>query len=360
MSERLFACTRKGLFTFDRNGADWTMRAPAFLGDPVSALLHDTRDGALYAGLNLGHFGVKLHRSDDGGAAWKELPAPAYAKEEGAEDKAPSVSMIWALTPGGADQPGWIWAATLPGGLFLSKDRGETWALNEPLWTAPEREKWMGGGADQPGMHSVLVDPRDSKKLTIGVSCGGVWKSNDAGATWRNVGQGLRQDYVPPELAYDIVTQDVHRLSACAAAPDTVWAQHHNGIFLSRDGAETFTEIKDAKPSVFGFAVVAHPSDPDTAWFAPAIKDERRVPVDGRFVVMRTRDGGKSFETLSKGLPTTPAYDLVYRHAMVGDASGTRLAMGSTTGNLWASRDGGESWTHLSAHLPPIAAVALA
>ncbi len=136
-----------------------------------------------------------------------------------------------------------------------------------------------------------------------------------------------------------------------------VWCQHHNGIFKSTDGAETFEEITEVNPSVFGFAVAAHPKDRDTAWFVPAVKDECRVPVDGRLVVTRTRDGGGSFEVLSEGLPTQ-SWDLIYRHALDVDSSGDRLAMGSTTGNLWASEDGGERWTQVSAHLPPIAQVA--
>jgi hypothetical protein len=137
-----------------------------------------------------------------------------------------------------------------------------------------------------------------------------------------------------------------------------MWVQHHNGLFRSTDGGESFVEIEPPAPSGFGFAVAAHPADPLTAWFAPAVKDECRVPADGRLVVTRTRDGGKRFETLAAGLPTEPSYDLVYRHALVVDEGGTRLAMGSTTGNLWLSDSAGERWQMISGHLPPIAQVA--
>lgn len=360
MSETLYVAARKGLIAYDFTGGECRPRKPSFLGEPVSAVLRDARDGALYAALNLGHFGVKLHRSEDDGATWTEITAPAFLAQPDDVEKAPSVDVIWSLVAGGADQPGWLWAGTIPGGLFLSKDRGESWSLIEPLWNAPEREKWFGGGFDKPGIHSVLVDPRDSKKLTLGVSCGGVWKSDDAGATWRNVGKGLRAAFLPPDMAFDIVSQDPHLLARCAAAPDTIWCQHHNGIFVSHDAGETFSEIEEVKPSVFGFAVAAHPRDPNTAWFVPAVKDETRVPVDGRFVVTRTRDGGKTFDALSAGLPPAPAYDLVYRHAFAADPTGARLAMGSTTGNLWISDNGGENWRSVSANLPPIAAVAWA
>ena len=148
--------------------------------------------------------------------------------------------------------------------------------------------------------------------------------------------------------------QDPHRLVRCAAAPDQMWSQHHCGIFRSTDDAKSWSRIEDVKPSGFGFAVVVHPNDPKTAWFAPAKKDEFRYPVDGKFVVTRTRDGGESFETLTKGLPQENAYDLVYRHALEIDETGDRLIMGSTTGNLWFSQDGGDSWEAISNHLPPV------
>jgi hypothetical protein len=194
--------------------------------------------------------------------------------------------------------------------------------------------------------------------LTVGVSCGGVWKSDDRGATWRLAGRGLRNAYLPPERAYEGHTQDPHLIAACPADPDVVWCQHHNGMFRSTDGAETFVEIDPPAPSAFGFAVAPHPADPLTAWFVPAVKDECRVPVDGRLVVTRTRDGGASFEALGGGLPAAASWDLVYRHALVVDATGERLAMGSTTGNLWVSNSGGERWADVHGHLPPIAQVA--
>ena len=357
MSDILHIATRKGLVSFKRAASGWAASPPAFIGQPVSAILADARDGALYAALRLGHFGVKLHRSDDAGATWREIAAPAFPALETPDEKAPAVDMIWTMTAGGADQPGTLWAGTTPGGLFKSTDRGESWSLVESLWNRPERADWMGGGYDLPGIHSVLVDPRDSGSLTIGVSTGGVWRSADVGATWRLTGTGLRAEYMPPDMAFDLKVQDVHRLSACASAPDTVWCQHHNGMFRSTDGGETFTEIKDVKPAVFGFAVGAHPTDPQTAWFVPAIKDELRIPVDCKLVVTKTTDGGKTFAAHADGLPNV-SYDLIYRHCLDVNGDGTRIAIGSTTGNLWVSDDAGRRWSQIHGHLPPIAAIA--
>jgi photosystem II stability/assembly factor-like uncharacterized protein len=168
------------------------------------------------------------------------------------------------------------------------------------------------------------------------------------------LGKVLRAEYMPPEMAYHQVSQDPHRMVACPAAPDTLWIQHHNGIFLSTDGAETWKELTDVKPSVFGFGVAVHPDDPDTAWFAPAVKDEMRIPCDGKLTVTRTRDGGATFESLGNGLPSEDAWHLIYRHCLEVDATGRRLVMGSTTGSLWVSEDGAENWTRLSAELPPV------
>lgn len=368
MSDRLLVGTRKGLFVVTRSGGRWGIHATAFLGDPVGLATRDPRDGALYAAQNLGHFGSKLRRSTDDGQSWEEIGAPAYPdKPEGLTDtdgagrEVPwTVKQIWALAAGGADQPGRLWCGTIPGGLFVSDDHGASWTLNRPLWDHEGRKEWFGGGADQPGIHSVLVDPRDSRRVIVGVSCGGVWVTEDDGASWSCRADGMRAAYLPPDQARNPRTQDPHCVVLCPKTPDTLWTQHHNGIFKSVDGCASWQEIEDVAPSTFGFAVAVHPADADTAWFVPGVKDETRIPVDGRLVVTRTRDGGQTFDVLREGLPQEHAYDLVYRHALDVDASGERLSFGSTTGSLWVSENGGDSWSHVSAHLPPIYSVRFA
>jgi hypothetical protein len=139
-----------------------------------------------------------------------------------------------------------------------------------------------------------------------------------------------------------------------------MWVQHHNGIFVSSDEGKTFSEIKGVEPSTFGFPVVVHPREPDTAWFVPEVKDEKRIPPDGKLIVTRTRDGGKSFDVLTKGLPQSHAYGVVYRHALALDEAGDRLAFGSTTGGLWVSDDQGDSWACVAHNLPPIYSVRFA
>jgi hypothetical protein len=190
----------------------------------------------------------------------------------------------------------------------------------------------------------------------IAVSCGGVWRSEDEGASWTCRSKGLFAEYMPPERREDPVIQDPHRITQCPGKPDHFWCQHHNGIFYSSNDLEDW---QFAGPR-FGFGVAVHPKDPKKAWFVPAIKDELRVPQDGRFVASRTRDGGGNFEQLANGLPTGFGYDLVLRHALDIDESGDTLAFGSTTGNLYVTEDQGETWQAVTHHLPPVHAVRFA
>jgi photosystem II stability/assembly factor-like uncharacterized protein len=267
------------------------------------------------------------------------------------------VDLVWALEAG-SDR---LWAGALPAGLFVSGDRGASWQLVTSLWERPDRKEWFGGGYDHAGIHSILVDPRDPAHLTVAVSCGGVWQTRDAGTTWTNTSDGLDAGaYVPDERRYDGNIQDVHRISACAAQPDVLWLQHHGGVYRSIDGGRRWDTLPSPAPSGFGFPVVAHPIDPQCAWFAPAHSDAQRMPVDGRLVVNVTRDGGRTFRSLGEGLPARNAYHLVYRHGLACAADGKTLAMGSTTGGLWISEDGGESWQCVSRDLPPIAVVRFA
>jgi len=365
MSDRLYVGTRKGLFTFERASKRWEQVRVDFLAEPATMFLQDPRDGMLYVALTLGHFGVKLHRSTDSGTSWEECSVPVFPQgaefgtgpfvpEGGPNTKPASLSELWALEAGGPDEPGLLWAGTIPGGLFRSTDAGSSWQLVESLWNREERMEWFGGGKDDPGIHSINVDPRDSQHVSIAISCGGVWVTRDGGQSWACRGDGLRATFLPPNLVNNPNIQDAHRLAHSHANPDVMWIQHHNGIFHSIDGAESWTEIETAQPSSFGFAVCAHPRDPQTAWFVPGVSDECRVPVDAQLVVTRTRDGGESFEVLRDGLPQKDCYDIVFRHGLDVDATGDRLAMGSSTGGLWISEDGGDSWITISNVLPQV------
>ncbi len=363
MSDRMHVATRKGLFTIERAQRGWRIARVSFLSDAAYIVAHDPSAAVVYAALGHGHFGCKLHRSSDGGSTWDECVAPAYPEPppDTAEVKDPygrvvpwNLELVWALEAGGSDQPGVLWCGTVPGGLFRSADGGASWTLNRPLWDHPARREWFGGGLDYPGVHSICVDPRDSRRVLVAVSCGGVWLTENGGQSWTCRSEGMWAAYMPPERRSDPIIQDPHCMVQCRTHPDALWAQHHNGVFRTRDGAASWTEVTGIQPSSFGFPVAVHPHDPDVAWLVPAVKDEHRVPVDAKVVVTRTRDGGASFDVLRQGLPQEQAYDLVFRHALDVDDSGQRLAFGSTTGSVWTSEDQGDSWTCLSNHLPPV------
>ena len=366
MADIIHVSTRKGLFTFKRSSAGrWEAVNVAFLGSPVSMSLADARNGNWYAALFLGHFGVHLHRSSDRGASWNEIAAPTFpegamlpermaSEAETPKMKPAALSEIWALEPAGEQT---LWCGTIPGGLFRSDDAGDRWHLVDELWNREERMSWFGGGKDDPGIHSIVVDPNNPQHVLVAISCGGVWRTRDGGTSWECCSNGLRAEYMPPDQAYNPNVKDPHRMVACPENFNHMWIQHHNGIFHSTDGSQNWEEIKDVDPAVFGFAVAVHPHEPGTAWFVPGVKDELRFPRDARFVVTKTTDGGRTFRQITKGLPTEDAYDIVLRHALDVDQTGNMLAMGSTTGNFWVSEDSGESWQAVSNHLPPVYAV---
>jgi hypothetical protein len=354
-NDRAWVATRKGLFELRPSGGTWRIQRVSFLGEPVTMLLPPDEHGRMLAALNLGHFGVKLHASGDAGATWQEVSTPRFPEQPSDAAGPPwKLVLIWSLERVGQE----VWAGTIPGGLFRSADFGQSWQLVDALWQRAERLEWFGGGYDAPGIHSICPHPTQPGETLLGISCGGAWRTTDGGAQWQLAASGMRADFMPPEMAGNPNVQDPHRIQRCAAQPQVLWCQHHGGIWRSTDNAASWHELK-APLSSFGFAVAVHPQDAETAWFVPGIKDEKRVPVDGALVVNRTRDGGRSFETLRAGLPQQDCYDLVYRHGLDVASDGSTLLMGSTTGHLWASSDAGESWRVVSQHLPPIATVRL-
>ncbi len=354
--------TRKGLFTLARGSrGERRVARRAHAGTPVVYAFADARTGTLWASLEHGHWGGKLHRSRDGGATFVEVPAPKYPDgAEIKEGKPATLGYLWVLAPGGPAEPARLYAGTEPGGLFASDDGGETFALVAPLWNHPSRkENWFGGGRDEAGIHSVIVDPRRSERVLVGVSCAGVFETEDGGASWRGRNAGLRADFLPDPRAE--FGHDPHCLVACAAEPDVLWQQNHCGVFRSVDGARSWTEVSQPRergPVRFGFPIAADARDPETAWVVPLVSDQERFAVDGALCVGRTTDGGKTWDALRRGLPQEDCYDVVYRHAL--DARGDRLAFGSTTGNVFVSEDRGESWRTLGNHFPPVYSVRFA
>ena len=391
MSDQILLGTRKGTIILDRNGAGWKVGNVGHYGVNVSFVARDPRDGTLWAGLDHGHWGTKLSRSIDGGKTWGDAPQIKYPEDaryiDGYEDapegppqgeEAPKVPKIkhatlgkvWSIAFGGADQPGRIWVGTIPGGLFKSDDGGETWELNRPLWDhesrgGPNLDKqshWFGGGAtvngdSTPGIHSIVVDPRNSKRVLIGISCAGVIETTDDGKTWVGRNKGSKACFLPNQDAE--WGHDPHFVSLSPGDPDHIWQQNHCGVFYSSNGGQQWQEVSKQDEGVhFGFPVAVDENDGRTAWLVPGRSDMQRMTVNAGLFVARTQDGGQSWEQLREGLPQERSHDIVYRHCL--DVKGDMLAFGSTTGNLYFSADRGDSWHAISNNFPPIYSVRFA
>jgi photosystem II stability/assembly factor-like uncharacterized protein len=384
MTGRILVGTRKGTFVVSKTQGRWRPQLAGHAGGGVNYVARDPNTGTLWALLGLGHWGAKLSRSTDGGATWTDAPQLKYPEGarhylppppsdtgpgEGAPTLKPATLLkLWTMEFG---KPGRIYVGTIPGGLFVSDDGGETFALNRGLWDHESRggdlsngpgngtTKWFGTPAAEgefaPGIHSVVTDPRNPKRILVGVSTAGVFETSDDGRTWRTRNAGLTMDY-SPNPTDEWAGHDPHAIVRCAGQPDHVWQQNHCGVFYSSDGAVTWRKVsKPAEGVHFGFPVAVDPQDGRTAWLVPGTSDIKRIAIDGGLFVSRTKDGGQSWTALRTGLPQENAYDVVLRHALHND--GDRLAFGSTTGNLYVSDDRGERWQTAANNLPPIYSV---
>jgi BNR/Asp-box repeat len=390
MSNQIILGTRKGTLILDRTAGGWKPRPIAHAGMSISYAARDPRDGTMWAAMDHAHWGPKLSRSKDGGATWENLSQLAYPKgarfieqhlptpdmdftaEQPTKYKEASLLKVWVLAFGGKQQPKTIHAGTLPGGLFTSHDGGDTWELNRPLWNhasrggdlfagnATSRNDWggtpaaMAYGEFVPGIHSIVVDPRDPKRILIGVSCAGVVGTTDGGITWQAMNKGVLNDYLPnPEAEWG---HDPHFITQCPGDPDRLWQQNHCGIFFSENSAQSWKRVSNKDQAVhFGFPIAVDEHDGRTAWVVPAHSDAQRMAVGGGLFVARTTDGGASWQTLRKGLPQENTYDVVYRHGL--DARGDSVCFGSTTGNVYVSDDRGETWSCVGNNLPPVHSV---
>jgi len=359
MQSTLLLGTRKGFIAYRFQNGQWKAENLSFEGVPVSIAYADPRNGTWWACLDHGHWGVKLHRSKDRGQTWKEVSAPAYPEGAEVKEGVPATTRyIWSMAHGGKQYPSKIWAGTDPGGLFVSEDEGNSFKLVESLWNHPTRKDgWFGGGRDLPGIHSIVVDPRNEDHIHIAISCAGVFETMDGGHSWEIRNKGLRAEFLPDPSTE--VGHDPHILVAAPGDPDSLWQQNHCGIFRSSDGAKSWQDIGQQEGLArFGFAITVAEDDPMQAWVAPALSDETRIAIKGSLCICRTDDGGRTWKELRNGLPQENCYDIVYRHALV--SSGNAVAFGTTTGNLFFSPDKGDSWQVINNYLPMIHSVQFA
>ena len=361
----IMVATRKGAWLYHGDAARRTWRAdgPHFLGHILNHVVLDPRDGrTLLAAAKTGHLGPTVFRSTDFGRSWKEAAKPpAFAKVPDGR----AVDHTFWLTPGHPTEPNVWYAGTSPQGLFRSEDGGVTWSPFSFINDDPAYRKWMGtvqdGTPDGPKLHSIIVDPRDSAHLYFAMSGGGVHESKDGGKTFAPLIKGLEvvEGFDPSTVTF----HDPHCVRVCPANPDRLYQQNHCGIYRIDRPSDEWVRIGKAMPRSVGdvgFPMVVHPRDPDCVWVFPMDAQTvwPRTSPDGRPAVYRTRDAGESWERLDSGLPREQAWWTVKRQAMTADrCDPAGLYFGTTSGELWLSRDEGKRWTCMARHLPEIYAV---
>lgn len=346
--------TRKGLFIGRRQRGRWELSDPHFPAQAVYSIGIDTRRDTprLLAGADSAHWGPSVFHSDDLGETWVEPGHPAIKYPEYTNS---SLERVWQLHPAGPAAPDVIYAGTEPGALFRSEDGGESFELVRALWDHPTREQWMPGGGGL-AVHTVITDPRTADAVTVAVSAAGVYRTLDGGASWAPSNDGVKVVFLPdpdPEFG-----QCVHKVAQDPVNRDRLYLQNHWGVYRSDDAGAKWTDIGSGLPSDFGFAVAAHPRHGDTAYLFPITADVDRVPAQNRCRVYRTSDAGSTWEPLSKGLPQEAHYGCVLRDALtVDDADPAGVYFGNRNGEVYASADDGDSWEQLAAHLPDVLCV---
>lgn len=346
--------TRKGGFVFhSTDRRKWAVEGPFMEGTSVHHMVLDPRDGrtAFAAAPSPSeHWGPALYRGPVGDAMRPTKAAPKFRPDAGL-----AVTRLWHIEPGHADEPDTLYVGVEPAALFRSDDRGDSWADVPALNYHPTRKDWQPGNGGLCA-HSVLVDPRDARRLVVGISAVGTFESRDGGTTWTAENKNVRADFAPNR--YPEMGQCVHHLVWDSSADGSMFHQNHCGTYHRGPRGGAWTEITKGLPSSFGFAIAADPNRPGTAYTAPLVADVNRVPPKGQLAVWKTTSAGKAWRRFTKGLPGPDAFMGVLREGMSADPGDpTGVYLGTNTGQLYASRDAGESWKALNLHLPPILSV---
>ena len=346
--------TRKGAFVFrSTNRKSWDIDGPFFRGWEVNHVAADPRDPKrIYAAVNSAWFGPHIHSSANGGKTWKPSDE-GFAIKSLPETK---LARAWHIEPGHADRPGVVWAGADPGVLFRSEDWGKGWQEVTSLNTHSTRAQWTPGGGGMM-VHSIQCLSKDS--IVVGISAAGAFRSGDGGETWAPHNGGVRADFLPKK--FPEVGQCVHHLLAHPRNPKQLYQQNHCGVYRARADAAKWTDISRGLPTRFGFCMAVPAAEDETLFTVPIEGSNFRCNLKGRLQVGRSRDGGKSWTLLGKGLPQKNAYLLVLREAMASDAqSPAGVYFGTTGGQVFYTRDAGDSWHALAEHLPPVYSVSVA
>jgi hypothetical protein len=348
----LLVGSKKGLFVLRGDpGERFEVVERAFPGEVVEYAIRDPRSGRYLASVTSGFYGPRLWFADDPAGEWRQAKGPAFPQDI----PEAAVQRIWSIEP--SDEPGVLYAGTDPAALWRTDDDGETWELNRALWNVPRRPDWQPGGGGL-ALHAICPWPGDPDRMAVGVSAAGVWLTDDRGETWRTGYAGLVPLYLPADAREGADALCIHSIQRAPNRPERLFMQFHGGVYRSDDGGASWQDIATGLPSAFGFPIVTDPDDPDSAYVIPLTADVDRVTPDGRLRVYETRDAGSTWEERGEGLPQEHAYLTILRQAFGrGDGSPLSLYFGATSGDVFGSDDGGASWFTVASRLAPVTSV---
>ena len=348
MTQRLalLVGTPKGAFILDGDAGrrDWELRGPLCEGWPVHDISVEPSSGAFLAGAGSPWYGPAVWRSDDAGHTWSHSSEGLTYGDDG-----PKVKTVWNVTA----TDGVIYAGVEPAGLFRSRDKGATWEHVAGLTDHPTRPEWQAGNGGLI-LHSIVPHRTDPDRVWVGISAVGAFETQDGGRTWETRNKGVRADFHPDK--YPDFGQCVHKLVMAADGGEHLYQQNHCGVYRSSNGGRAWEEITGSLPSQFGFPMAVHPRDPGTAWTIPLTDaDKGRYMPDASAAVWATHDGGDSWARSGDGLPEHGAFVGVLREAMAVDRlDPVGVYFGTSTGQVYGSRDEGRSWKLVADNLPPI------
>jgi len=361
---RVLVGTRKGAFTLtsDERRQDWQVAGPHFPGWETYHLKGSPVDpDRIYAAPSSGWFGQLIQRSDDGGGTWAPVGHDfSYAGATGTHQwydgtaRPWDFTRVWHLEPSLTD-PDTLYAGVQDAALFRSADGGDSWAELTALRQHPSGPSWQPGAGGL-CLHTVVLHPTDDQRIITAISAAGAFRTDDGGASWLPINKGLQSEGIPDPDAE--VGHCVHKIAAHPQRPDVLFMQKHWDVMRSDDAGGSWYEISGDLPSDFGFPIDVHAHEPETVYVVPITSDSHHYPPDGRLRVYRSRTGGGDWEPLTRGLPQEHCYVNVLRDAMAVDRlDDCGIYIGTTGGQVYASPDGGDTWSAVVRDLPPVLSV---
>jgi hypothetical protein len=361
---RVLVGTRKGAFVLTSDGKreKWQVSEPQFGGWEIYHLKASPADpNRLYASQSSGWFGQVIQRSSDGGKTWEPVGnAFVYDGVPGTHqwyDGTPhpwEFKRVWHLEPSLTD-PDTVYAGVEDAALFRTTDAGQTWQELSGLRGHGSGASWAPGAGGL-GLHTILLDPTDPKRIFIAISAAGAFRTDDGGTTWRPINRGLKSEGIPDPNAE--VGHCVHRIAMHRSRPQVLFMQKHWDVMRTDDAGESWQEVSGNLPTDFGFVIDVHAHEPETIFVVPIKSDSEHYPPDGKLRVYRSRTGGHEWEPLTQGLPQQDCYVNVLRDAMAIDSlDSCGVYFGTTGGQVYASVNGGDNWTPIVHDLPPVLSV---